>query len=254
MEFTQAICRAPGQSIVSGLSGTEQLAPDYGKAVEQHARYVEVLGECGLETLSLQVLEEYPDSTFVEDAAVLTPECAIITAPGAVSRKGEIIAIEPVLKKLFSKIERIEAPGTLDGGDVMQIGPHFYIGLSRRTNLNGAQQLIRLLEQQGLTGSTIPVREFLHLKTGVTWVGNNTLLAVGECIAYPELQSFNVVSVTAKEAGAANCLLLNDTIVMPAGFSHTRQKLDKLKVDVIEVDISEFAKVDGGLTCLSLRF
>lgn len=254
MIFTQAIVRLPGKSIVSGLSGSGQQVPSYEQTLEQHRQYVSVLKNCGLNVNVLDAEEAYPDSTFVEDVAVITPHCAIVTAPGASSRRGEIAAIRKPLNRYHSCVESINAPGTLEGGDVMQIGNHYYIGLSNRTNEAGAQQLIDILERYGMTGSTIPVKKFLHLKTGVTWLGNNTLIAAGEFIAHPAFKEFNIIPVAPGEQGAANCILINGKIITPAGFPQTRALLDQLVTEIVEVDISEFAKIDGGLTCLSLRF
>ena len=246
--------RQPGRSIVSGLSKSSLQRPVYAKALEQHRAYVQALQDCGLEVTVLDPLEEYPDSTFVEDVAVLTPECAIITAPGAPSRAAEIDAITATLEKIFPRIERITSPGTLEGGDVMQIGTHYFIGLSGRTNDEGARQLIAILEKYGMTGSTIPVHDFLHLKTGVTWVGNNTLVAESGFGITAELQKYNIIQVDEDEKGAANCLCLGKNIMMSAGYAKTKQHLATMETAIIEVDISEYAKIDGGLTCLSLRF
>lgn len=254
MKFTKAIVRQPGCSIVSGLSGSVRELPVYEKALEQHGDYLKTLNKCGLDVVTLDAAEAYPDSTFVEDVAVLTTECAIITAPGAESRAGETQEIRTTLESFFPCIEQIEPSGTLEGGDVMQIGTHFYIGLSDRTNEEGARQLIQILEKYGMTGSTIPVHNFLHLKTGVTWVGNNTLVADSGFITPPELKGFSIIQVEADEGGAANCVFLNDRIIMSAGFPKTKKRLCDTGYEVIEVDISEFAKIDGGLTCLSLRF
>jgi len=237
---------------VSGLSEFSDNLPIYEKALEQHDGYVKGLRECGLDVLVLDASEEYPDSTFVEDAAVLTPVCAIVTAPGAESRKGEIQRIEPTLVSFFPHIERIMPPGTLEGGDVMQIGTHFYVGLSGRTNQEGARQFITILAKYGLTGSTVPVHNFLHLKTGVTWIGNNILVVDNGFIIPPELQNFSIIQ--AGEDGAANCIGFGDKIMMPAGCPKTKKLLCGTGSEIIEVDISEFAKIDGGLTCLSLRF
>lgn len=252
--FTRAIVRRPGHSIVSGLSELSQALPVYEKALEQHSDYVKTLKQCGLDIVILDAAEEYPDSTFVEDVAVLTSECAIITAPGAKSRTGEPEEVRTTLAGFFPCIELIVSPGTLEGGDVMQIGTHFYVGLSGRTNAEGARQFINILEKYGMTGSTIPVSNFLHLKTGVTWVGNNTLVANSGFMIPLELQDYRVIQVGAEEGGAANCIVLGDQIIMSAGFSKTKMLLCETGSEVIEVDISEFAKIDGGLTCLSLRF
>ena len=254
MVFNQAIVRRPGHSIASGLSSTGQDAPIYEKTLEQHHLYVAALEKCGLNIKILEADEAYPDSTFVEDVAVVTPHCAILTALGAASRKGEVVPILPTLECYYPQIERIRPPGTLEGGDVMQVGSHSYIGLSNRTNNAGAQQLITLLEKHGMTGSTLPVKNFLHLKTGVTWVGENTLVAAGEFLTCPEFQDFNIIPVSPEEQGVANCISINGKIIMPAGFPQTSKLLNQFASEVIEVNISEFAKLDGGLTCLSLRF
>ena len=198
--------------------------------------------------------EAFPDSTFIEDVAVLTQHCAIVTRPAAPSRAGETDDIARILPDYFQRIETICEPGTLDGGDVMQIGKHFYVGLSDRTNNEGARQLLTILDTYGLSGSTIPVTEFLHLKTGVTALADSTLIAAGECAHRPEFAGFNILPVSREEAGAANCIRINDHILMPAGFPAVRDRLKGHCRKIIEVDISEFAKLDGGLTCLSLRF
>jgi len=254
MTFSHAISRSPGRSIVAGLSGTSQSLPIYEKALQQHHLYLEALKQCGLEILNLDATEDFPDAIFVEDVAVLTPTSAILTVPAAPSRKEESTSILPVLEKRFSVLERIKAPGTLEGGDVLQVGSHFFVGLSRRTNADGAHQLIALLEKQHLSGSVVPVSDFLHLKTGVTWVAADTLVATGEFITHPAFQDFTIFPVPADESAAANCLRINEKIIMPARCPKTRHTLDTLDVEILEVDISEFAKIDGGLSCLSLRY
>lgn len=252
--FTHAIVRTPGRSMVSGITAANLGTPDYKKALTQHRQYTCALQACGLQVQVLEADEDFPDSTFVEDVAVLTPHCAVITRPAAPSRLGEIARIRPVLARHFSRIEQIPAPGTLDGGDVMQVGEHVYIGLSLRTNQAGAEQLITILQRYGMAGSIIPVTEFLHLKTGVTWVGGNRLLAAGEFIERPEFANFDIQPVDVTDAAAANCLRINDSILVPAGFPRVRALLEPLAERVIEIDISEYTKLDGGLTCLSLRF
>lgn len=254
MNFTHAIVRRPGKSIISGLSLTGGACPNYERTLEQHQSYITALETCGVKVEILEAQEEYPDSTFVEDVAVLTPHCAIVTAPGAVSRRDETASINQVLKKYFAEIETIVAPGTLDGGDILQIGNHFYIGQSKRTNQAGAEQLIAILNKYGMSGSTVAVHQFLHLKTGVTAINLTTLLATGEFIDHPKFSDFTIIPVATKEAEAANCITCNDHVIMPKGFPETREKLKSFTSRVIEVDISEFAKIDGGLTCLSLRF
>jgi len=252
--FKKAIVRTPGRSMVSGLTRANLGTPDYQKALEQHRLYILALETCGLEVLVLDADEAYPDSTFIEDTALLTPHCAIITCPGAPSRAGETEGMRPLLGRFYAMIEEIKAPGTLEGGDVMQVGQHFYIGLSERTNLAGAEQLIAILERYGMTGSTVPVKGFLHLKTGVTCVAEKALLAAGAFISRPEFSEFMILAVATGEERAANCIRINDRILMPAGFPKVRELLTAEGAQIIEVDISEYAKLDGGLTCLSLRF
>lgn len=252
--FTKAIVRSPGCSMISGLTKAGLGAPDYARALAQHRQYIAALDSCGLEVLVLAADEAYPDSTFVEDVALLTAHCAIITRPAAPSRAGETSSMRRVLEHYYQKIEEIAAPGTLDGGDVMQVGEHCYIGLSARTNLAGATQLIEILRRHDLSGSTVPVTQFLHLKTGVTCIADQTLLATGEFITRPEFSEFTILPVADTDAGGANCIRINDSILMPAGFPAVRQQLATCDVQIIEIDISEYAKLDGGLTCLSLRF
>lgn len=252
--FTNAIVKTPGRSMVNGLSEAALGIPDYEKALEQHQSYIAALQDCGLEVHVLAADEDFPDSTFVEDTAVLISECAIVTRPEAATRRNEIAAIRPVLERFFTRIEEINAPGTLDGGDVMQVGRHFYIGLSKRTNRSGAEQLIRILQSYGYSGSTIPVTQFLHLKTGITCVAENTLLASGEFTNAAEFSDFRVLPVPVAEAGGVNCIEINGKVIIPQGFPVPQQMLSDLGVNTIEVDISEYAKLDGGLTCLSLRF
>ena len=165
--FKIAIVRKPGKSMLKGLTTAELGLPDYEKALVQHAEYVKVLKECGLEVTVLEGDEKYPDSTFVEDVALLTSECAIITNPGALSRRGEIIEIKNVLKEHYNNIEEIKEPGTVEAGDIMMVGSNFYIGLSERTNEKGAEQVIEYLEKYGMKGSTVSLEEVLHLKTGL---------------------------------------------------------------------------------------
>ena len=163
--FTRAIVRKPGQSMINGLTSSNLGRPDHQLALVQHAAYVEALQSCGLEVIVLEADERYPDATFVEDTALLTSACAIITRPGALSRQGEVDTIRETLHAFYDHLEVIREPGTVEGGDIMMSGSHFYIGLSARTNWHGAQQVINHLEKYGLSGSMVEVEDSLHLKT-----------------------------------------------------------------------------------------
>lgn len=252
--FTQAIVRTPCRSVVNGLSSAKLGRPDYQNALRQHAGYVEALGKCGLEVTVLPAEENFPDSTFVEDVALLTPRCAIVTNPGAQSRKGETRLILKTIRSFFPVVEMIEAPGTVEAGDIMAVGDHYYIGLSGRTNREGAEQVIAILGSHGFTGSMVELNEVLHLKTGLGYLDNNNLLACGELLAKPEFRKFNLLKVSQAEAYAANSVWINGKVLVPAGFPKTRALVESAGYEVLPVDVSEFRKIDGGLSCLSLRF
>jgi dimethylargininase len=254
MRFRNAIIRKPSRSIINGLSSVALGIPDYDRACEQHSEYVRALEGCGLKILALDPLEEYPDSTFVEDVALLTTECAIITRPGAKSREGEIEGMEGVLKRFFETIYKIESPGTVEAGDIMMVGKHFYIGISERTNINGASQVINILEKHGMTGSTVKLNQVLHLKTGVSYLENNNLLACGEFLDVPDFRKYNILEIHSDEAYAANCIWVNGTVLVPLGYPKALKIIREAGYPVIELDVSEFRKLDGGLSCLSLRF
>lgn len=253
--FKNVIVRTPGHTLVGGISSSNLGNPIYDKALEQHENYICALRACGVDVTILQPAEEFPDSVFVEDVALCTPYCAIITRPGADSRRDETLLIEPVLCRFYLHIEHIKAPGILDAGDVMMVGTHFYIGESLRTNLEGVRQLIAILEKYGMTGSVIKIENILHLKTALSYLENNNLLATGSfIISRPEFQKFNVIIVPEEEAYAANCIWVNNKVIMPAGNPITRDRIATLGYDLIEVDTSEYRKVDGGVSCMSLRF
>ncbi|GAB4131661.1 MAG: dimethylarginine dimethylaminohydrolase [Acidobacteriota bacterium] len=254
MVFRHAIARSPCRAIVRGLSTAGLGEPDYGRAVEQHREYLAALRSCGLNLTVLPSIEEYPDSVFVEDTAVCTPYCAVVSRPGAPSRRGEAELIAPVLSGFYSQVERIVEPGTLDAGDVMVAGSHCFVGLSSRTNEAGAAQLIAILEQYGMSGSTIPVEAGLHLKSSVAYLGEGRVLGTRNLLSLSEFRSYRRIEVPDEEAYASNCIWVNGRIIMPAGHPMTRSRIGTLGCPVIEVDTSEFRKLDGGVSCLSLRF
>lgn len=257
--FSHAIVRPPSASFVDGITTAGLGTPDLDLALVQHAAYVDALRACGLQIVELAPEPSLPDSTFVEDSALLTRRCAIATRPGADSRRGEADLVRPVLAEHFDVVEVMEAPGTLDAGDVMMVGDHFYIGLSERTDAAGAAQLIAILERHGLTGSTVAMREMLHLKTGVNYLEEGRFLVTGEFVDAPEFrgpefEGLERIEVPAQEAYAANSLWVNGHVLVPAGHPWTRARIAALGLDVIDVDVSEFRKLDGGLSCLSLRW
>lgn len=252
--FTKALVRIPGLNMTKGLSTADLGKPNYYKARKQHANYVKTLQDCGLKVTVLKADERFPDSCFIEDVALCTPHCVIITNPGADSRKGEVSAMPLIMQRFYSEIEFINAPGTLEAGDVMMVNNHYYIGLSERTNIEGAKQLISILEKHKLTGSVITLEKVLHLKTGVAYIEDNTLVACGEFLNKDEFNNFNILEIPVEESYAANCVRVNDKVIIPTGFLKTRQIIESAGFEIVEVDVSEFMKLDGGLSCLSLRF
>jgi len=252
--FTKAIVRTPSKSIVNGITSSDLGILDYNLALKQHQEYIEALIRCGLKVTVLPANENFPDSTFVEDTTLLTAKCAIITNPGATSRKGEIIGMKNVLQKHFSKIEKIEPPGTVEAGDIMMVGDHFYVGISERTNEDGAAQIIIILNKYGYSGSAVLLKNVLHLKTGVSYLENNNLLACGEFLHSEEFQNFNIIEVDSDESYASNSIWINNYVLIPKDFPNTGEKIIQAGYSIIEVDVSEFRKLDGGLSCLSLRF
>ncbi len=240
--------------MVHGISTAGLGKPDYRKAIKQHDQYVEALLTCGLEVMVLDADEDFPDSTFVEDTAVLTPKCAIITRPGADSRKDEIQSIEPLIREFYNGVEVIRDPGTLEGGDIMMAGDHFYIGLSSRTNRNGAEQLLAILEKHGMSGSLVTLENLLHLKTGISYLEDQTIAATADFARKPEFSHFRSITIPREESYAANCVWINGHILLAEGFPKTRKAFEQANLRILPVDVSEFRKLDGGLSCLSLRF
>lgn len=252
--FNNAIVRTPCSAMVRGLSSTNLGKPDYQKALLQHTDYIGALRECGLRVRVMPADENFPDSTFVEDVALLTPSCAILTNPGAPSRRFEIRSMLEPLRDFYDSVETIEDPGTVEAGDIMMVGEHYYIGLSERTNRTGAEQMITILESHGYQGSVVTLTGVLHLKTGLGYLENNNLLACGEFLSKPEFQKFRILEVDQDEAYAANSVWINGTVLTPTGFPKTKNLIESAGYKVREVDVSEFQKLDGGLSCLSLRF
>ena len=240
--------------MVEGITSAGLGVPDYECALRQHEAYIMALQECGLEVIVLPEDERYPDSTFVEDVALLTKDCAIITNPGAPSRRGETADIKSVLRDFYSTIEEVRDPGTVEAGDIMVVGSHFYIGISERTNRSGAHQVIKYLEKYGMSGSVIEFEKVLHLKTGVAYLEHNNLVASGEFVTHREFQGFNILEISRDESYAANCIWVNNHVLVPEGYPRAKETIEKAGYVTREVDVSEFRKLDGGLSCLSLRF
>lgn len=254
MNFKHAIVRKPGRNFQNGLTTANLGKPNYDKAILQHSEYTKALKKAGLELIELETDENFPDSTFVEDTAVVNEELAIITNLGVPSRQGEEQEIEKVLEKYYDTIELINNPGTLDGGDVLRVENHYYIGLSNRTNKEGATKLTNILKNHGYTCSTVPLINFLHLKSGISYIGDNTLIVAGEFKDNPMFKSYDKIKVKKDETYAANSIMINDYVLIPKGYDNLLNALSNLGYNTLEIDTSEFRKMDGGLSCLSIRF
>lgn len=250
--FTGAIARRPGPDCAGGITGAGLGPPDYDLLLEQHDAYVGALRALGLDVVVLDPLPGYPDAYFVEDTAVVTPEVAVITNPGADARKGEIEAMEPVLARVRETV-RIREPGTSDGGDVLQVGRHFFIGISGRTNEAGAAELGGILAGWGYTWEAVPVGEGLHLKAFVNHAGGDALIMTGEFSGRGVFEKYDRIVVPSGEEYAANTLYVNNVLIVPAGCPGTKAALGPLGREIVELDMSEARRMDGGLTCMSLR-
>lgn len=251
--FSRAIARTPASTFADGLTTAELGRPDHGRMLEQHAAYVDALTKLGLDVVVLEPLEQFPDAHFVEDAAIVVPELCVVTRPGAKERRGEELAIEAALAP-HRAIHRIVAPGTLDGGDVLDVGGHFFIGLSQRTNVEGADQLARILAGAEYTSSTVPVGAGLHLKSSVNELGGRRLILTEDLAAAGHFEGYELVVTPCEEQDACNALFVNGTVLMAAGFPRVHSQLAELGLPIVQLDMSESCKMDGGLTCLSLRF
>jgi dimethylargininase len=251
--FKYAITRLLGENFGSGLTTSKLEAPSYALIRDQHRTYVEALRKLGLEVTVLPVEPAYPDAYFVEDPAIVSSKVAVINRPGAPARQGEEVSLASVLAQ-YRPLERIFFPGSVDGGDVLMVGEHFFIGISERTNQVGAEQLGGILTRHGHTFETVPVGEGLHLKSSVNWLGDERLIVTPALADYPGFANYEKLLVEGEEAYAANTLWVNGTLLHPKGFPRTREKLEKLGLPLVELEVSEVRKMDGGLTCMSLRF
>jgi dimethylargininase len=257
MRFKNAIARLPAESFSFGLTSSSEGKPSVEKALNQHKRYCDALRDCGLTVDVLAAAPEYPDSTFVEDTAILAARVAIITRPGAPSRLGEAELIKKAILAHRAELMQISAPGSVDGGDVCQADEHFFIGISARTNVEGARQLGAILHAHGYTSSTVDIRgqsRLLHLKSGIAYLGNKRLVVDPHLSASSAFRSYELIEVPSTEVYAANCIHINDRVLIPAGYLKVATVLESLGYTSLTLDVSEFRKMDGGLSCLSLRF
>jgi dimethylargininase len=257
MTFTHALTRKPGNSFPFGITTANLGRPNLELAQAQHIRYCEALTQAGLHVDTLPALEFFPDAVFVEDVAIVEPDFAVLTRPGALPRRGEVQEMLPVLKQHFERVYRVDGNATLDGGDICKADDVYYLGLSDRTNLEGAQQLAAILNHFDYRSELIDIRPMegiLHLKSAVNYLGDNTMLLDPRLAELNAFAAYHCLVVPLEEAYAANCLRVNDVVLVPAGFPKTSELLQSAGFQVELLDVSEYQKMDGGLSCLSLRW
>lgn len=224
---------------------------DLDLARYQHHVYVDALRELGCEVIELPAEPHLPDSVFVEDIAVILPEVAIITRPGADSRKPETESIAQALTPLI-KLVRVQEPATVDGGDVLVLGKQIYIGLSTRSNQEAIDQLNELLAAYGYSVAGVTLHDCLHLKSAVTRIDDKKLLINKNWVDVRCFQNFDLIEVDPLEPHAANCLPIQDAMIFPTAFPKTRAKLEERGYRILPVNVSELAKAEGAVTCCSL--
>lgn len=253
--FTHAITRRPAPSITQGLRAVDTGTPDLTLMLSHHADYVAALRSTGARVIELDPLPAYPDSVFVEDTALCLPEGAVVMRPGAPTRLGEAAEMAPHLMALYGQVVRIEGPGTIEGGDILVTEREILVGRSARTDAAGIAELTALVAPWGHR-----VREVftppgvLHFKTDCSLLDGETVLATPRLAASGCFQGYRVIHTGEGEEAAANAIRFNDLVLLPAGFPRTKEALVAAGYAVREIGNSECAKLDGGMSCLSLRF
>lgn len=253
-EFTDAIVRQPARSVVDGLRAVNTGAVDAAGVHAEQAAYVAALEAAGVTVEVLPALEDFPDSVFVEDAALVFEGAAIVLRPGAPSRRGEADAIAPVLARRFERVLRLNE-GSVDGGDVLTTAGKVFIGRSARTNADGARALCGLLAEIGLSGEPVTTPPgVLHFKSDCSLLDEDTVMATARLAASGVFEGFRVVLTPEGEDGAANALRVNDRLLVSESFPRTAEMLDRLGFSLALLATREIAKVDAGLSCMSLRW
>ncbi|MCF8548412.1 MAG: hypothetical protein K9G03_00355 [Pontimonas sp.] len=253
--FTHAITRRPPISAVHGLRAKDVGNPDSDLLMRHHNAYVLALRQAGVEVSVLDALEEFPDSLFVEDTALCLREGAVVLRPGAPSRFGESMAMAPHLRALYSEVRELAGPGFIEGGDILTTESEILVGRSERTNSEGIAELRDALADWGYTvREVVTPPGVLHFKSDCSLLDGSTVLSTPRLSASGCFEGYTVVDVAEGEEPAANSIRVNDVVLMPSGFPVTAQRVRSAGFVVIEVENSECQKIDGGVSCLSLRF
>jgi dimethylargininase len=250
----RALTRQVSPSFAScELTFLERQPIDVAKAILEHRNYEACLSELGANVTSLPADPAFPDGVFVEDAAIVLDEVAIITRPGAESRRGETESIARALSD-FRELRYIREPATLEGGDVLFVGRTLYVGLSRRTNREGVAQLADIVDLFGYQVVPVEVTGCLHLKSGACWAGGDVILANREWVDIEKFRDFRIIDVSEEEPSAADVLPIGGTLLVPSNFVRTGELLQAAGINVRPIDVSELQKAEAGVTCMSLLF
>jgi dimethylargininase len=253
--FNSAITRLPSQSVVHGLRADDRGDPTYDGILAEHRAYVAALRGAGVEVTLLPALEDYPDSIFVEDPALVFPEGAILLRPGAATRMGETAEIAPTLRSMFDRVLDLPQPGHADGGDVLVTRDAVMIGMSARTDAEGAQGLIAALETLGRKGQVVETpKGVLHFKTDCSLLDEESILVTHRLAGAGMFAGHREVVVPRGEEAAANALRVNDVVLVGSDFPRTIELLDGLGYKVVPLKTTEIGKIDAGLSCMSLRW
>lgn len=254
-DFDQAIVRLPPRSVSDGLRAGDHDGPSYDAVVAEHAAYVVALEQAGLAVTVLPPLEEYPDSVFVEDAALVVPEGAIMLRPGAPSRAGEPVAMRPTIDQCFDTILDLPVGGAVDGGDVLVTPSEVLIGLSARTDQPGAEALAERLAELGYSARIVATPSgVLHFKSACSLLDEETVLVAAALDDAEIFGSLRRLRLPEGEEPAANAVRLNDTVLVADGYPRTREMIEARGVPTVVLSVSEIAKIDAGLSCMSLRW
>lgn len=254
LAFSRALARAPARSVVNGLRAVDQGAPSFDGVAREHAAYVRALEAAGVAVEVLPALEAFPDSLFVEDTALVFGDVAIALRPGAPSRFGETAAISPALEGRFAKVLNLDE-GFVDGGDILTTPSGVYIGRSARTTVEGALALVALLSKVDRRGVIVPTPEdVLHLKSDCALLDEETVLATARLAASGAFDDFRVLITPEGEEGAANALRINDRVLVSDAYPRTAELLANSGYRLAPLATREIAKIDAGLSCMSLRW
>ena len=254
-EFSRAITRRPAASVTNGLRAADIGTPDLSAMLEAHAHYVATLKKTGAEVIELPSLEDFPDALFVEDTTLCLPQGAVMMRPGAPSRMGEVAEMAPTIRSVYDDVREIKGPGHIEGGDILVTGKEILVGRSDRTDAAGVVELAEIVADWGHSlREVFTPPGVLHFKTDCSLLDGETILSTKRLDASGCFEGYRVLHVAEGEEAAANSIRFNQFVLAPAGFPRTAGMLRQNGYDVVEIDNADCAKLDGGMSCLSLRF